>query len=53
MLGERGAEIIRTFQHKAVYKLASVLFTIAAFIAEAVPSVLYIHQPEIPEELLK
>lgn len=44
---------MRTFKRKAVYKLASALFAVAAFVADAVPSILYIHQPEIPEELLK
>jgi cyclic lactone autoinducer peptide len=45
--------MIRAFQRKAVYKLASALLLLAVFVVDAVPSVLFVHQPEVPEELLK
>ncbi|ETT63475.1 MULTISPECIES: cyclic lactone autoinducer peptide [Paenibacillus] len=44
---------MRALQRKVVYKLASGLSALAALIVLVTASVLYINQPEVPEELLK
>ncbi|WP_425340002.1 cyclic lactone autoinducer peptide [Paenibacillus ihuae] len=33
--------------------MASVLAFLADFVVDAIPSDLFVHQPEVPEELLK
>ncbi|MNV96585.1 hypothetical protein D3C71_1916100 [compost metagenome] len=44
--------ITRLFKEKLVFGLASFLALTAAYFVSA-PSILYVHQPEAPEELLK
>ncbi|QUL57336.1 cyclic lactone autoinducer peptide [Paenibacillus tritici] len=45
--------MMKYWQRKAVYKLASGLSALAAILVLVTASVLYINQPEVPEELLK
>lgn len=44
---------VKALQRKAVYTLASGLSAMAAIVVLVSASVLYINQPEVPEELLK
>lgn len=45
--------MIKNIQRKAVYGLASVLSGMAALVVLVSTSIVYINQPEVPEELLK
>ncbi|CQR55234.1 cyclic lactone autoinducer peptide [Paenibacillus riograndensis] len=45
--------MIKSIQRKAVYGLASVLSGMAALLVLVSTSIVYINQPEVPEELLK
>ncbi|UQZ37404.1 cyclic lactone autoinducer peptide [Paenibacillus sp. PK3_47] len=40
-------------QRKAVYRLATALSGMAALIVTVSASIVYVNQPEVPEELLK
>lgn len=43
---------MKSLKRKAVYKLASSLSAMAALLVLVTASVLYVNQPEVPEELL-
>lgn len=45
--------MIKDLQRRAVYRLATVLSGMAALVVLVSPSIVYINQPEVPEELLK
>ncbi|WP_438494979.1 AgrD family cyclic lactone autoinducer peptide [Paenibacillus sp. IHBB 3054] len=45
--------MMKNLQLKAVYKMASALSALAALVVILSASIVYINQPEVPEELLK
>ncbi|MEK3718900.1 AgrD family cyclic lactone autoinducer peptide [Paenibacillus sp. FSL R7-0333] len=45
--------MMKSLQRKAVYKLASGLSAMAALLVLVTASIVYVNQPEVPEELLK
>ncbi|WP_151734818.1 cyclic lactone autoinducer peptide [Paenibacillus tengchongensis] len=45
--------MLKLIHRKAVSGLATLLSGVAVLVVSASASVLYVHQPEVPEELLK
>lgn len=45
--------MMKSLQRKVVYKLASGLSAMAALLVLVTASIVYVNQPEVPEELLK
>ncbi|WP_083613501.1 cyclic lactone autoinducer peptide [Paenibacillus sp. P46E] len=45
--------MIKKLQRKTMYKLATTLLAVATILVTTTASIVYINQPEVPEELLK
>lgn len=52
---EKGGEyrMMKSFKRNVVFRLASVLAGVATILVVTTASIVYINQPDVPEELLK